>query len=92
MTMSPTGYARLTTFSSRGIDVSSKTIFSPSVQLTNNNASKTIAPSSQSRRRVAVPRGGEKKARTPAAARGIAPRKPASAADGYGTLTPRPTS
>ena len=51
-----------------------------------------IAPSSHSRSLVEVPRGGEKNISTPAVASGIAPRNPASAAEGNGTVRFMPTS
>ena len=52
----------------------------------------TMAPARSASPRVANRLGAEVKAKTPATARGIASRKPASAADGKGTLTPMPTS
>src|ERR1700686_4031461 len=62
------------------------------VQATNMRASATMAPSNHSRSRTEVPREEVKKAMMPAPASGTAPRKPTSAADGYGTATPIPTS
>ncbi len=52
----------------------------------------TIAPARSASPRVANRLGAEVKAKTPATASGMATRKPASAADGNGTLTPSPTS
>src|SRR5487761_485799 len=82
----------LTLLPKSGCEVSSNTVLRPMVQLTKNRASRMMVPSSHSRSLVEVPLGGEKNARIPAAARGIAPRKPASAADGNGTVTFMPTS
>ena len=65
---------------------------SPKPHATKSRDSATIAPARIASPLVASRRGAEVKANTPATARGIASRKPASAAEGNGTLSPRPTS
>src|SRR5258708_13585518 len=89
MRMSPTGYARS---SNLVVELDSQTARSPKPQAVEVRAMATIRPSNQMRQRADVPRASPQKARMPATANGTADRNPASAKDGYGTVTPSPTS
>src|SRR2546430_13823243 len=87
--MSLTGYARSRILVEL---LDSHTDFRPNAQAVDVRARPTMSPSNHTRQREDVPRGALQNARMPPMAKGTAARKPASANDGYGVGTLRPTS